>query len=67
MNNISWETLFGVGVVILFAALIYGMVQNKRRNRANDRITDEATEAEYDDPAHYPEKREALKKELHPS
>jgi hypothetical protein len=67
MNNIPWEILYGVGAVVLFVALAYGMIQYKSRNRANDRITDEATRAEYDDPAGYPQRREELKKELRPS
>jgi hypothetical protein len=61
------EILWGVGAVVLFAVLIYGMIQYKTRNRANDRVSDAATKALYDDPEHYPEKREALKQDIEPS
>jgi hypothetical protein len=39
-----------VGVVLLGAALVYGMFQNSRRNRANDRLTEAATRDLYDHP-----------------
>ncbi len=61
------EILWGVGVVLLLAALVYGMVQYRTRNRANDRISDAAAKALYDDPERYPEKREALERDVKPS
>jgi len=61
------EILWGVGAVLLFAALVYGMIQYKTRNRANDQVSDAAAKALYDDPEHYSEKREALKKDVKPS
>lgn len=61
------EVLWGVGVVVLLLALIYGMIQYKTRNRANDRVSDKAAKALYDDPDGYPEKRAALKDELKPT
>jgi len=45
-------------------ALIWGLVQYKRRNRANDPLTEKAAKVLYDDPAHYDEKSENLKKAL---
>ena len=61
------EILWGVGVVLLLAALIYGMVQYRTRNRANDRVSDAAAKALYDDPERYPEKREVLERDVKPS
>ncbi len=58
------EILFGVGVGLLFVALIYGMIQYKTRNRANDRLTEAATKALYDDPERFPEKRQALERDV---
>lgn len=43
------------------------MVQSKTRNRANDKITEDATREEYAHPDTYPERREELKKKLKPS
>lgn len=65
--NLTWEMLYGVGAIALLCALVYGMVQYKTRNRANDRITEEATREEYAHPDTYAQKREELKKELRPS
>jgi hypothetical protein len=61
---LSWELLFGVGVVAVFGALVWGMVQSKTRNKANDRITEQATAAQYKDPDTYAEKRAELNKQI---
>lgn len=61
------EILWGVGAVALLAVLIYGMIQYTTRNRANDRVSDAAAKALYDDPERYPENREALKQDIKPS
>ena len=61
------EILWGVGAMALFVVLIYGMIQYKTRNRANDRVSEAATKALYDDPGRYPEKRDALKQDVEPS
>ncbi|GGE37533.1 hypothetical protein GCM10007276_13690 [Agaricicola taiwanensis] len=63
----SPELLWGLGTVVLFAALIWGVVQYSTRNRANDRITEKATHEMYEHPESYPERRESLKKEVRPS
>lgn len=47
----AWEIVFGLGALALAAALIWGMARNRRRNRANDPLTEEATARQYDDPA----------------
>lgn len=61
------EVLWGVGALLLFLALIYGMIQYKTRNRANDEVSEKAAKALYDDPARYPEERERLEDEAKPS
>lgn len=58
------ETLWGVGAVLLLLALIYGVIQYRTRNRANDPVTDKAAKALYDDPEGYDAKRETLKDEV---
>lgn len=65
--NLSWEMLWGLGALLLLAGLVYGFTQYKRRNRANDAVTEAATRAEYSDPEGYPQRREELKKDLRPS
>lgn len=61
------EVLWGVGALLLLFVLIYGMIQYKSRNRANDPVSEKAAKALYDDPAHYDEKRQALQDEVKPS
>ena len=62
--NLSWEMLFGVGALLLLAALVYGMWQYQTRNRANDRITEEATREEYSRPDSYTGRSDDLRKDL---
>jgi len=47
------EVFYGLGALALLAALVWGMVQYKRRNRANDPLTEQATRAEYFHPDTY--------------
>lgn len=61
------EVLFGLGALALLAALIWGITQYKRRNRANDALTEEATRAEYDHPATYDREEQALRDRVRPS
>ena len=42
-NFFSWETAWLVGVVLLGAAIAWGLLQYRTRNKANDRVTEEAT------------------------
>jgi len=63
----SPEILWGIGIVLLLIALIWGVRQSRTRNRANDRIAEEATHQEYSDPAHYPQKQRNLEKQTRPS
>jgi hypothetical protein len=62
------ELLWGVGVVVLLGALVWGVVQFSTRNKANDRVTEKATREMYKHPETYSEgRREELKKEVRPS
>jgi hypothetical protein len=63
----SPETLWGVGIAVLLAALVWGLIQYRNRNRANDPITEEATRELYDDPDNYEQRREELNKQVRPS
>lgn len=61
------EILWGVGALVLLAALVWGMTQYKRRNRANDPITERATRAEYDHPDTYQREEEKFRDQVRPS
>jgi cytochrome c-type biogenesis protein CcmH/NrfF len=58
------ELLWAPAILLLLAALVWGMVRYRQRNRANDAVTEEATETLYDDPKTYDAKRKGLKKKL---
>ena len=60
------ELGFGLGRALL-AGLIWGYVSYKTRNRANDRLTDAATRALYDNPETYPDRGKDLEKRVRPS
>lgn len=61
----SWETLWGVGVLLLAVVIAWALWRNATRNRANDRITEEATRRMYDDPdAYHAGGRERLNRQL---
>jgi hypothetical protein len=49
----SWEIFFGAGVVLLGLSLAYGLIQNARRHKANDSITEEATRKLRENPDQY--------------
>lgn len=61
------EVLYGLGALLLMAVLVYGVLQTRRRNRANDPITEAATREEYDHPDTYREAPARLKREIRPS
>jgi hypothetical protein len=65
--NFSLEVFFGIGAAALLAVLVWGMIQYKTRNRANDRVTDKAAEALFDDPQAYDRKRPEFKDQVRPS
>jgi hypothetical protein len=44
------EVFYGVGALVLLAALVWGVMRNRARDRRLDPLTDAATRAQYDDP-----------------
>lgn len=58
------EIFYPIGALLLLIVLVGAVIYYRRRNRANDRVTEKATHELYKDPAHYPEKREELEKEI---
>lgn len=62
--NFSPEILYGVGIVILVIAFAWALIRKSARNRANDRIAEEATHELYEHPETYPERRRELQKEV---
>jgi hypothetical protein len=62
----SLEVLFGVGIVLVLAALIWAMIQYRSRNRANDPVTDKAAKTMFDDPDTYDAKRADLQSQVRP-
>jgi hypothetical protein len=62
--NFTPEVLYGIGGAVLLVALIWGMIQYKTRNRANDRVTEKAADTLYDNPETYERKRPGLENEV---
>lgn len=54
-------------ICLLLALLVWGVLQNKRRNRANDSVTEAATKAEYADLSGYDERRADFTRQLKPT
>ena len=62
------EIGFAVGSLILVLAIIYGIVQASRRNKANDPLRDAAVKEQYANPARYEAKTEnEFKDKVRPS
>ena len=61
------EILYGLGALVLLAALVWGFTQYKRRNRANDPITEAATHDEYDHPDTYEQDEQRFRDQVRPS
>ena len=61
------EILYGLGALVLLAALVWGFTQYKTRNKANDAITEAATREEYDHPDRYEHEQERFKDRVKPS
>lgn len=64
--NIDPEILFGIGALVLLVGMFWAMVVNRRRNRANDRVTDAATRDLYNHPDGYQQRRGEYEKQLRP-
>ena len=65
--SISWELAYGVGALVLLAAIVWGVMQNSRRNRANDAVTEAATRESYKNPDGYQAERKDFEKQIRPS
>lgn len=61
------ELLYGVGALLLAAALVWGVVQYRTRNKANDPLTEAATREEYDHPDRYQDEQDDFKNQVRPS
>ena len=62
------EIGFVVGSLILLAAIVYGVMQSSRRDKANDPIREAAVKASYADPARYEaETEQQFKNKVRPS
>lgn len=55
------EIFYGLGTLAVGGALAWAMTHNKR-SAASNRLTEEATRAEYEHPNSYNQKREELKR-----
>ena len=64
---ISWELVYSIGALVLLCAIVYGVMQNTKRNRANDPITEAATRESYKNPEGYKEERKDFEKHIKPS
>lgn len=62
-----YELVWGIGILILLAALAWAAARYHSRNKANDRITEQATHELYTDPDHYEKKRAELKEQVRPA
>lgn len=51
----NYEMFYGIGAVLLGLGIAWAIFDSKRRNRANDKVTEEATRKQYDHPDRYEE------------
>jgi protein-S-isoprenylcysteine O-methyltransferase Ste14 len=52
-SHFQLEVLSGMGIVVLFLALAFGAWRYHTRNRANDKVTEDATRELYQNPDGY--------------
>lgn len=67
MTSFAWESAYGLGALVLLIAIVWGVMQNTKRNRANDPVTEAATRESYKNPEGYKQEREEFKKDVRPS
>jgi hypothetical protein len=46
----AWELVYPIAALLLLAALIYGVVQYRKRNRADDQRADRVVRDRYEHP-----------------
>lgn len=66
-TSVPWEVLYGVGALVLVLALAWGTMQSRKRNRANDRVTEAATRESYEHPEAYKQEKKEFEKHVKPS
>jgi hypothetical protein len=61
------EILYGLGALVLLAVLVWGVTQYRTRNKANDKVTEAATRAQYDHPDTYEREQDRFRDQTRPS
>lgn len=61
------ELLWGLGLLVLMGAIVWGVTQHRRRNRANDPVTEAATRAQYEHPDTYQDEEQRYRDQIRPS
>lgn len=64
---ISWEIAWPLGALLLGLAIAWGLWSYHTRNKANDRLTEEATREMYKHPDSYERTEKELRKQVRPS
>lgn len=52
------EIFYGIGALILLAALVWGVMHYRQKSARANAITEEATREEYEEPARYDAERQ---------
>ncbi len=64
----NYEMFYGIGALILGLGIAGAVMDYKRRNRANDKVTEEAVRQEYDHPDRYQDEiRPKLEQKVKPN
>jgi triphosphoribosyl-dephospho-CoA synthetase len=67
--DFPWEAWFGLGLLLLALAIVWGLMQTRSRNRANDKVSDEAARLlrEHGGERYEREDEPRLRRELRPN
>ena len=64
----NYEMFYGIGALVLLLGMVWAVIDYKRRNRANDKVTEEAVRQEYDHPDRYQQEiRPHLERKVKPN
>jgi hypothetical protein len=64
----NYEMFYGIGALILLLGMAWAVIDYKRRNRANDKLSEEATRQQYNDPDRYQDQvRPELERKVKPN
>jgi hypothetical protein len=47
---LAWELIYPIATLALLAAMVYGFIQYRRRNRSDDRIREQVVRERYEHP-----------------